>query len=185
MPRATERLRRVLTVCLALLGMTLLASCSTDRVEIKIGSTKGKLTESDSALWVEFPEDTERRQVSREELLAVLGEEGLDRALDPNPWFRFLSISSWGSLTWVLLGFAGQAAFFGRMLVQWLASEKNKRSVVPEVFWWLSLFGAIALLTYFIWRREVVGILGQAPGAFVYGRNLWLIRLHRASEAAA
>jgi lipid-A-disaccharide synthase-like uncharacterized protein len=70
------------------------------------------------------------------------------------------------------------------MLLQWLVSERTRRSVVPVGFWWLSLVGASMLLVYFIWRRDIVGVLGQCAGWVVYGRNLWLIhREHRAAAA--
>ena len=61
------------------------------------------------------------------------------------------------------------------MLVQWLASERNRRSVVPVGFWWMSLGGATLLLVYFVWRKDVVGVLGQATGWLIYVRNLSLI----------
>ena len=83
--------------------------------------------------------------------------------------------------SWLVLGFFGQALFFSRFVVQWIASERRKDSVVPEAFWWLSLAGAIALFTYFVWRREIVGVLGQAPGIVVYARNLRLIHKRRAA----
>ncbi len=73
------------------------------------------------------------------------------------------------------LGFLGQMLFTARMLVQWLASEKSKRSVVPPAFWWLSLIGASMLIAYFIWRKDVVGVLGQGFGWIIYIRNLALI----------
>lgn len=82
--------------------------------------------------------------------------------------------TAWGVL-WVSVGFLGQALFTFRMVVQWLASEKHKRSVVPVGFWWGSLFGGMMLLAYFIWRKDIVGIVGQSTGAFVYARNLVLI----------
>jgi lipid-A-disaccharide synthase-like uncharacterized protein len=91
-------------------------------------------------------------------------------------FFRFLNISSPVGLAWVALGLLGQLLFTGRMLVQWLASERSKRSVIPVVFWWLSLAGASMLAVYFIWRKDAVGFLGQATGWVVYVRNLWLIR---------
>jgi lipid-A-disaccharide synthase-like uncharacterized protein len=78
-------------------------------------------------------------------------------------------------LLWVSLGLLGQVLFTGRMIVQWVASEKSQRSVVPPIFWWMSLIGAMMLLTYFLWRRDVVGILGQGIGLAVYVRNLHLI----------
>ncbi|MEI6339216.1 MAG: lipid-A-disaccharide synthase N-terminal domain-containing protein [Verrucomicrobiota bacterium] len=82
-------------------------------------------------------------------------------------------------LAWVTLGLGGQLLFTGRMLVQWLASEKSKRSVIPISFWWMSLIGSTMLLVYFIWRRDIVGILGQATGWVIYIRNLVLIRRSR------
>lgn len=80
----------------------------------------------------------------------------------------------WGFL-WVTIGFAGQALFTFRMVLQWLVSEKHKRSIVPVGFWWGSLFGGLLLLVYFSWRKDIVGIVGQSTGAFIYIRNLVLI----------
>lgn len=86
------------------------------------------------------------------------------------------NITSPVGLAWVALGLGGQILFSGRMLVQWFASEKSRRSVIPVSFWWMSLAGASMLLVYFIWRRDIVGILGQATGWIIYVRNLVLIR---------
>jgi len=91
-----------------------------------------------------------------------------------------LNISSPVGIAWVLLGLGGQLLFTGRMLVQWISSEKHRRSVVPVSFWWMSLIGATMLLAYFIWRRDIVGVLGQATGWLIYIRNLILIRKSRA-----
>ena len=96
--------------------------------------------------------------------------------------FRVLNITTPLGLAWVVLGFAGQALFTGRMLLQWWASEKLKRSVVPESFWWASLIGGAMLLVYFVWRKDIVGIVGQSTGAFVYARNLVLIHRHAAAS---
>ena len=74
-----------------------------------------------------------------------------------------------------VLGLLGQACFFSRFLVQWVASEKNKRSVVPIAFWYLSLIGGALVLIYSIWRRDPIFILGQSVGLLVYARNLILI----------
>ena len=71
---------------------------------------------------------------------------------------------------------AGQLCFFGRMFLQWLASERANASIVPPVFWWLSLGGGVCLLSYFVWRLDPIGVLGQSTGVAVYLRNLWLIR---------
>lgn len=87
----------------------------------------------------------------------------------------FFNITNWGNFAWVAIGLGGQIAFFGRMLVQWITSEKRRESVVPEMFWWLSLFGGMCLFTYFVWRVDFVGVLGQSTGVVVYARNLRLI----------
>jgi|OpeIllAssembly_1097287.scaffolds.fasta_scaffold947207_2 lipid-A-disaccharide synthase-like uncharacterized protein len=79
---------------------------------------------------------------------------------------------------WLAVGFAGQLLFTSRFLVQWVASERQRQSVIPTAFWWLSLGGAALLLAYAIWRRDPVFILGQAFGFVVYTRNLILIARH-------
>ncbi len=89
----------------------------------------------------------------------------------------------WGMSLWVKIGFLGQAAFTARFLVQWVASEKKKASVVPVAFWWLSIVGGLILLAYAIHRRDPVIIVGQATGLIVYIRNLMLVQ--RASARAA
>jgi len=77
---------------------------------------------------------------------------------------------------WILLGFAGQAVFSLRFLVQWIESERAGRSVVPEAFWYLSILGSMLLLAYALWRRDLVFTLGQSMGFLVYARNLALRR---------
>ena len=76
---------------------------------------------------------------------------------------------------WILVGFLGQFFFFTRFLIQWIASERKKQSVIPNLFWYLSLLGGSILLVYALYRRDPVFIVGQAVGIFVYLRNLWLI----------
>jgi lipid-A-disaccharide synthase-like uncharacterized protein len=93
--------------------------------------------------------------------------------------FKLLNITSPVGFAWVALGLLGQLLFTGRMVLQWLVSERSKRSVVPVGFWWMSLVGASMLLVYFIWRRDIVGVLGQSAGWMIYGRNLWLIYAER------
>lgn len=83
-----------------------------------------------------------------------------------------------------LLGLLGQGLFFSRFLVQWLASEKTGKSVVPVSFWYLSIGGGGLLLFYAIWRKDPVIILGQLVGLFVYIRNLMLIYRHKPAAAA-
>lgn len=84
---------------------------------------------------------------------------------------------------WLWIGFAGQGLFFCRFFVQWIASERRKQSVIPTAFWFFSLGGGMVLLSYAIYRRDPVFILGQAAGLFIYSRNLWFI--YRRGEAPA
>jgi lipid-A-disaccharide synthase-like uncharacterized protein len=76
---------------------------------------------------------------------------------------------------WLGIGLLGQAFFSGRFLVQWIASERAKKSVVPRAFWFFSVGGGLTLLLYAIYRRDPVFILGQGAGLFVYARNLYFI----------
>lgn len=80
---------------------------------------------------------------------------------------------------WIAVGFLGQFFFTSRFLVQWIVSERKRESVIPVAFWWLSLLGGTTLLTYAIWRKDPVFILGQATGLLVYTRNLSLIGRNR------
>lgn len=77
---------------------------------------------------------------------------------------------------WLGLGLLGQGAFSGRFLVQWLASERAGRSVVPTLFWVLSVIGSLLLLAYALHRRDPVFVLGQSVGIAIYSRNLQMIR---------
>ncbi len=79
---------------------------------------------------------------------------------------------------WLSVGLAGQLAFTGRFLLQWLYSEIRKRSLVPRGFWYLSLLGGALLLAYAIYRQDPVFILGQSLGFIVYLRNLQLLARH-------
>lgn len=85
------------------------------------------------------------------------------------------------SSLWIAVGLIGQVLFTSRFLVQWIASERARRSLVPEIFWHLSLAGGAALFAYALWRRDPVFILGQGAGLVVYLRNLVLIRRARAA----
>jgi lipid-A-disaccharide synthase-like uncharacterized protein len=80
---------------------------------------------------------------------------------------------------WVVLGFAAQGLFTARFLVQWLASERAGRSVVPLAFWLFSISGGVLLLLYALYRRDPVFIAGQAFGVFVYLRNLFFVLRER------
>jgi lipid-A-disaccharide synthase-like uncharacterized protein len=80
---------------------------------------------------------------------------------------------------WLTVGFLGQGLFSARFVVQWLKSEKLKKSVVPLAFWYFSLAGGVVLLAYAIHRTDPVFIVGQAAGVFIYLRNLHLIYRER------
>jgi lipid-A-disaccharide synthase-like uncharacterized protein len=86
---------------------------------------------------------------------------------------------------WVLLGFVAQAFFTMRFVVQWLASEKVGKSVIPVAFWWFSIGGGLLLFIYALYRRDPVFILGQGFGVFVYLRNLQFVLRARKQGAAA
>ena len=74
---------------------------------------------------------------------------------------------------WLAVGLVGQGLFFSRFLVQWIASERAGRSVIPMAFWYLSLFGGLTLFTYALHIGDPVFILGQSCGAVIYLRNLY------------
>jgi lipid-A-disaccharide synthase-like uncharacterized protein len=77
---------------------------------------------------------------------------------------------------WLIIGFAGQAFFFSRFLVQWICSEVKKQSYIPISFWYLSISGSLLVLAYAIYRKDPVFITGQSVGLIVYVRNLILLK---------
>jgi lipid-A-disaccharide synthase-like uncharacterized protein len=79
---------------------------------------------------------------------------------------------------WLCVGLTGQAMFSARWIVQWLVSERTGRSIMPEVFWYLSFVGGLLVLSYGIHRLDPVIILGQF-GVLIYARNLFFIRKKR------
>jgi lipid-A-disaccharide synthase-like uncharacterized protein len=81
----------------------------------------------------------------------------------------------------VIVGFLGQALFTARFLVQWIASEKAGRSIVPVAFWFFSLGGGLILFAYALYRGDPVFIVGQGMGTFIYMRNLMLIARERSA----
>ncbi len=91
---------------------------------------------------------------------------------------RFLGIE-WHA--WKVVGWIGNAVFFSRFLVQWYATERQKKVVVPQAFWWLSLTGSLILLSYALYRRDSVFIAGQAFSWVPYLRNL---SIHRKNQSA-
>jgi lipid-A-disaccharide synthase-like uncharacterized protein len=86
-------------------------------------------------------------------------------------------------LWWLVIGFGGQALFMARFVIQWLASERERRSVIPVAFWYFSILGSLVLLVYALHRRDPVFVAGQLLGVGIYLRNLHLIRLEQSREA--
>jgi lipid-A-disaccharide synthase-like uncharacterized protein len=127
--------------------------------------------DADGLRYIIHRHDGVDERLTPDELAARQRRQGQSRG-----WLKILfNVSSPAGVLWVSLGLFGQLLFTGRMIVQWLVSEKSRRSVVPPLFWWLSLIGATMLLAYFLWRRDLVGVIGQAFGWLIYLRNIHLI----------
>ena len=100
----------------------------------------------------------------------------------PSPWslgpLRLLRwrLGPWQFGPWHLVGFIGLAAFSTRFLIQWIASERRKESVIPVSFWHLSIVGSLLLLAYALRQRDPIFILSYLFNSFVYLRNLAFIR---------
>jgi len=95
---------------------------------------------------------------------------------------KMQGLSAWMEIQWdlwKLIGLFGQGLFMMRFIVQWIASERAKKSVIPEVFWYFSLSGGLIVLAYAIHRVDPVFILGQLPGVVVYSRNIYFIHKHK------
>jgi lipid-A-disaccharide synthase-like uncharacterized protein len=86
---------------------------------------------------------------------------------------------------WVALGFLAQAFFTMRFVVQWIASERARKSVIPVAFWFFSIGGGALLLIYALYRRDPVFIAGQALGLVVYTRNVYFIIVNGRQVSAA
>ncbi|WP_298378584.1 lipid-A-disaccharide synthase N-terminal domain-containing protein [Azospirillum sp.] len=93
----------------------------------------------------------------------------LERAI---AWFQDQSTTD---LIWIGLGFFAQFLFMMRFVVQWIASERAKRSVMPEVFWYFSIGGGVLLLAYSVYRVDPVYMFGQGLGLIIYFRNLYFV----------
>lgn len=91
-------------------------------------------------------------------------------------------VRSWDFWTW--FGFLAQAFFFGRFVVQWVASERARRVVIPAAFWWFSLVGGALILVYAIVRRDPVFIAGSALALAIYARNAYFHYAHAAGDAS-
>ena len=80
---------------------------------------------------------------------------------------------------WLVIGFLGQALFSARFIVQWIKSEREKKSVFPIAFWYFSIAGGVTLLAYAVYRKDPVFIVGQLTGLFIYFRNLYFVVYER------
>ena len=160
--------------------------------EIRIGDTRGLVeVTGDSPETQRFRlltrEGFESPDLTRNQFESIFGQSVAAQVADgrANWLFRLLNITSWVSLVWIAIGFGGQLMFSGRMFLQWLISERHKVSIITPAFWWFSLLGGICLFTYFVWRQDAVGVLGQSSGIVIYARNLRLIAKQRRREAEA
>ncbi len=158
--------------------------------ELRIGPTRGlvEIVEAGNGMRtyrILFRDGTAIGPLTDDEFIARYSLNTRDALVTTgfNPLFRLFNITSWAGLVWVGIGLGGQVAFFGRMAVQWLVSERERKSVVPPIFWYLSLFGGVALFTYFVWRQDFVGVLGQSTGVVIYARNIRLLKKQRRREA--
>lgn len=178
----------VAMVGLLFLGLWLVLQPALSRqqgdLQVRIGAVELLAERTDAGLYrfIAPPEVATGEELDADAFLAAVDAQR--EAWGARPAFErvllgFFNITSWTNFAWVAVGLLGQAAFFGRMMIQWVVSENRRESQVPELFWWLSLFGGIALFTYFVWRVDVVGVLGQSSGVVVYARNLRLITKQR------
>src|ERR1700730_7424648 len=101
-------------------------------------------------------------------------------------WFgrehRILGLD-WNYL--VILGLIGTATFSMRFLVQWWASERQGKSVIPVSFWYWSIAGSVIMFVYFLFRRDPVGVIAYLPNSIIYIQNLMLIRKRGLAYPAA
>ena len=89
--------------------------------------------------------------------------------------FNYIASLTTLEIIFLVIGFTGQGLFASRFIFQWIYSEKKGESYIPVIFWYLSIFGGLGLLTYAIFRKDPVIIIGQLFGIFIYLRNLILI----------
>lgn len=99
----------------------------------------------------------------------------------------YQSISEWFTLHvnwWTLVGLLGQGLFTARFLVQWISSERARQSVIPEIFWYFSIAGGLIVFVYGVGRDDLVIMLGQGTGIFIYARNLYFIHRNKKQHVA-
>ncbi len=178
-------------IALILVGMWMVLQPTLSKAEfdyeLRIGAVQlhGERTEN-GYRFVDPAPLAELGEMTADEFMAQVDAQR--QAWEARPPFEqtllgFFNITSWTNFVWVAVGLGGQIAFFGRMMIQWVTSEKKRESVVPELFWWFSLIGGICLFTYFVWRVDFVGVLGQSTGVVIYARNLRLIHKQRRRAA--
>ncbi|MBP2228686.1 lipid-A-disaccharide synthase N-terminal domain-containing protein [Azospirillum agricola] len=97
-------------------------------------------------------------------------------------WFHDQSTTD---LIWIGLGFFAQFLFMMRFVVQWIASERAKRSVMPELFWYFSIGGGTLLFAYSIYRVDPVYMFGQGLGLLIYMRNMYFVWNNKQTGGAA
>jgi lipid-A-disaccharide synthase-like uncharacterized protein len=165
--------RRLLPLLLVLAASAAAAQSPVD-IELQDRLADLKIEHDGDGVYVVIEQEGANRRIAAEDFLAAVEAKEIEQRQN-GLLFVIFNISGWQGVIWVGLGLLGQVLFTGRMLVQWLASEKEKRSVVPVAFWWMSLIGATMLIVYFGWRKDIVGLLGQATGWLIYVRNLWMI----------
>src|SRR5438094_10676631 len=86
---------------------------------------------------------------------------------------------------WVILGYVAQILFTMRFVVQWIASERAGKMVMPIAFWFFSIGGGLLLLVYALYIRDPVFSLGQLFGLFVYLQNPYFALLDRRQSPQA
>lgn len=103
----------------------------------------------------------------------------------PASLVRWWTTTPTTELIWITIGLIAQFMFSMRFIVQWIASERVRASIVPETFWYFSCFGGVFLLAYAIYRVDPVFIVGQAVGLVIYARNLYFIWLGKRAPSPA
>ncbi|MDX2159369.1 MAG: lipid-A-disaccharide synthase N-terminal domain-containing protein [Hyphomicrobiaceae bacterium] len=94
-------------------------------------------------------------------------------------WWASISTAE---LIWLAVGFVAQLMFSMRFIIQWIASERARASIVPEVFWYFSVAGGALLFAYAVYRLDPVFMLGQGSGLLIYARNIHLIWQEKARD---
>ena len=93
-------------------------------------------------------------------------------------WFATINLMK-------IIGLGGQVIFGSRFFVQWFVSERQRRSVIPVAFWYISIFGSLLTLAYAVYIQEPVFIISQLGGMLVYARNLYFIKREQSAQKAA